>query len=105
MAKRQRDIRRYTPFGLQIHDLCVQQKLSFRALARESGMSPNSQMAIIRACRGEITPQRDTLLGWCRVLQADTAQRSWLLHYWHYTTPEEEGHIHAGERQPDHSKQ
>lgn len=88
MAKLQRDTTGYTPFGLLIHDLCLQRSMSFHKLAADSGMK--SHASILRACRGKSVPQRENILAWCNVLNTTHEQRTFLLHAFHYSTPEEE---------------
>ncbi len=87
MAKLKRETTGYTPFGMLINDLCLQQSMSFHKLAAASGMK--SHASILRACRGETVPQRENILAWSAALNANSEQRAFLLHAFHYATPEE----------------
>ena len=88
MAKTKRDTSTYTAFGRLIHELCLQQSLSFHKLAAASGTK--SHASILKACTGKSVPQRETVLAWASALQATPEQRRFLLHQFHYSAPEEE---------------
>ena len=90
MARLTRDTVDYNEFGKKLDQLCKERKFSFHQLAIASGMSSNSHATIIRACRGKSVPRRESILAWCNVLEATAEQRTFLLHFFHYTTPEEE---------------
>jgi hypothetical protein len=62
--------------------------MSFHKLATDSGMK--SHASILRACRGKSVPHRENILAWCDALQVLPEQRTFLLHAFHYSTPEEE---------------
>ncbi|GCE32159.1 hypothetical protein KDA_76430 [Dictyobacter alpinus] len=84
MANTQHDTSKYTDFGRLLDALLTKKKMSYRQLAIRSGMSPNSQMSIIRACRGESTPERRHVLAWATILEATPDQRKALLATFHY---------------------
>ncbi len=96
MARLHRDTSDYTEFGKKLDQLCKERGVSFHQLAIASGMSRNSHATIIRACRGRSVPRRESILAWCNTLQATPEQRAFLLHFFHYTTPEEE-RTHTGD--------
>lgn len=89
MVKTQHDTSRFTSFGLLLDKLLQNKQMSYRQLAIASGMSAKSAMTIIRACRGESTPERENIFKWCAVLEATPEQRRALLHAFHYTEDEQ----------------
>lgn len=93
MVKTQHDTTKFTPFGLLLDDLLQQKKMSYRQLAIESGMSENSAMTIIRACRGKSTPEWVNILKWCEILEATPEQRRALLGAFHYQDDEQESDL------------
>lgn len=103
MAKVERNISEYTAFGRLLDELCRKHNMSFRHLAEASGMSVNSAMTIVRACKGVSIPKRASIIAWCRVLDATPEQRADLLHYHHYSTPEEEESRTAEQVPKEHS--
>jgi transcriptional regulator with XRE-family HTH domain len=103
MAKVERDISEYTAFGKLLDELCRKHSMSFRRLAENSGMSVNSAMTIVRACKGLSIPKRASILAWCRVLDATPEQQAKLLHYHHYSTPEEEESRTSEQASKEHS--
>jgi transcriptional regulator with XRE-family HTH domain len=90
MVKTQHDTSRFTSFGLLLDTLLHKKKMSYRGLAIASGMSATSAMTIIRACRGESTPEWGNILKWCEVLEATPEQRRALLGAFHYKDDEQE---------------
>lgn len=93
MVKTQHDTSRFTSFGLLLDELLQHKKMSYRGLAIASGMSATSAMSIIRACRGESTPEWGNILKWCEVLEATPEQRRALLGAFHYREDEQESDL------------
>lgn len=90
MVKTQHDTSHFTSFGLLLDELLQTKSMSYRQLAKASGMSEKSAMTIIRACRGKSTPERENIIKWCEVLGATPEQRHTLLQAFHYIDDEQD---------------